>query len=164
MVDGSIVLIEGILAHLYTKKFKGKTLTKEEMDNEVEQGAVNVARSATFAVFIILIVFFPILTLTGIEGKYFTPMSKTLVFCIIGALILSLTYVPMMASLFLKRSISDKKTFADRFFDKLNVSYTRVLNISLKYKWRTTGAAFIALGASLFLFTRLGAELSCSRS
>ena len=72
----------------------------------MEAGASGVVRSATFAVLIILIVFFPILTLTGIEGKYFTPMAKTLVFCIIGALILSLTYVPMMASLFLKRTIS----------------------------------------------------------
>ena len=62
---------------------------------------------------------FPLLTLTGIEGKYFTPMAKTLVFCIIGALILSLTYVPMMASLFLKRTISSKPTFADRFFGEI---------------------------------------------
>ena len=61
------------------------------MDKEVEKGASGVARSATFAVLIILIVFFPILTLNGIEGKYFTPMAKTLEFCIIGAIILSLT-------------------------------------------------------------------------
>ena len=73
-------------------------------------------RSATFAVLIILIVFFPILTLTGIEGKYFTPMAKTLVFCIIGALLLSITYVPMMASFFLKRTVTVKSTLADRFF------------------------------------------------
>ncbi len=98
----------------------GRTLSKKEMDEEVEKGAGNVVRSATFAVLIILIVFFPILTLTGIEGKYFTPMAKTLVFCIIGALLLSLTYVPMMASLFLKRTVSVKPTLADRFFEKLN--------------------------------------------
>ena len=102
VVDGSIVILEGILAHIYGKNMMGRTFTKEEMDAEVEKGAGNVVRSATFAVLIILIVFFPILTLTGIEGKYFTPMAKTLVFCIIGALLLSLTYVPMMASLFLK--------------------------------------------------------------
>ena len=101
VVDGSIVILEGILAHIYSKGMMGRTFTREEMDEEVEKGAGNVMRSATFAVLIILIVFFPILTLTGIEGKYFTPMAKTLVFCIIGALLLSLTYVPMMASLFL---------------------------------------------------------------
>lgn len=98
VVDGSIVILEGILAHLYGRGLKGRTLSREEMDHEVEKGAGNVVRSATFAVLIILIVFFPILTLSGIEGKYFTPMAKTLVFCIIGALLLSITYVPMMAS------------------------------------------------------------------
>jgi cobalt-zinc-cadmium resistance protein CzcA len=106
VVDGSIVIVEGILAYIYSSRFFGTTMTKEQLNKEVVNGTAGVVRSATFAVLIILIVFFPILTLTGIEGKYFTPMAKTLVFCIFGALILSLTYVPMMASLFLKRKIS----------------------------------------------------------
>lgn len=158
VVDGSIVIIEGVLAHLYSKKFKGTHLTQKEMDSEIENGAGGVVRSATFAVFIILIVFFPILTLNGIEGKYFTPMAKTLVFCIIGALILSLTYVPMMASLFLKKSIKEQRTFADRFFEQLNKVYKKTLTFCLRFKWSTVTAAFIALAVSLFLFTRLGAE------
>lgn len=158
VVDGSIVILEGILAHVYSKQFRGRTLTHEEMDVEVEKGAVKVARSATFAGFIILIVFFPILTLTGIEGKYFTPMAKTLVFCIIGALLLSLTYVPMMASLFLKREIKDKKVFADHFFDKLNKFYHRGLTWCMRHLRITVSAAFIALLLSLFVFTKLGAE------
>ncbi len=158
VVDGSIVILEGILAHLYGRKFRGRTLSAEEMDTEVERGASGVVRSATFAVFIILIVFFPLLTLTGIEGKYFTPMAKTLVFCIIGALLLSLTYVPMMASLFLKHHIVTKPTFADRFFERLNKLYSRALHVCLKFKWGTVAAAFAALAFSLFLFTRLGAE------
>lgn len=158
VVDGSIVILEGILAHIYSKKFKGRTLSAEEMDAEVEKGASSVVRSATFAVFIILIVFFPILTLTGIEGKYFTPMAKTLVFCIIGALFLSLTYVPMMASLFLKHHIVTKPTFADNFFEALNKLYARALSFCLRFKWQTVATAFVALVISLFLFTRLGAE------
>lgn len=158
VVDGSIVILEGILAHIYSKKFKGRTLSAEEMDAEIEKGASSVVRSATFAVFIILIVFFPILTLTGIEGKYFTPMAKTLVFCIIGALFLSLTYVPMMASLFLKHHIVTKPTFADKFFEALNKLYARALSFCLRFKWQTVASAFVALVISLFLFTRLGAE------
>lgn len=158
VVDGSIVILEGILAHIYSKKFKGRTLSAKEMDAEVEKGASSVVRSATFAVFIILIVFFPILTLTGIEGKYFTPMAKTLVFCIIGALFLSLTYVPMMASLFLKHHIVTKPTFADKFFEALNKLYARALSFCLRFKWQTVATAFVALVISLFLFTRLGAE------
>lgn len=158
VVDGSIVILEGILAHIYGKNMMGRTFTKEEMDTEVEKGAGNVVRSATFAVLIILIVFFPILTLTGIEGKYFTPMAKTLVFCIIGALLLSLTYVPMMASLFLKKTVSVKPTLADRFFSGLNIYYHKALNYCLKHIWGTIVTSFVALIASLFLFTRLGAE------
>lgn len=158
VVDGSIVILEGILAHIYGKNMMGRTFTKEEMDAEVEKGAGNVVRSATFAVLIILIVFFPILTLTGIEGKYFTPMAKTLVFCIIGALLLSLTYVPMMASLFLKKTVSVKPTLADRFFSGLNIYYHKTLNFCLKHIWGTIATSFVALIASLFLFTRLGAE------
>lgn len=158
VVDGSIVIVEGILAHIYSKRLRGCTLTKEEMDEEVERGASGVVRSATFAVLIILIVFFPILTLTGIEGKYFTPMAKTLVFCIIGALLLSLTYVPMMASLFLKRTIVMKPTLADRFFERLNRVYQRSLRFCLRFKWQTVSVAFAAFIASVFLFTKLGAE------
>ena len=158
VVDGSIVILEGILAHIYGKNMMGRTFTKEEIDAEVEKGAGNVVRSATFAVLIILIVFFPILTLTGIEGKYFTPMAKTLVFCIIGALLLSLTYVPMMASLFLKKTVSVKPTLADRFFSGLNIYYHKTLNFCLKHIWGTIATSFVALIASLFLFTRLGAE------
>lgn len=158
VVDGSIVILEGILAHLYGRELKGRTLTSQEMDQEVEKGAGRVVRSATFAVLIILIVFFPILTLTGIEGKYFTPMAKTLVFCIIGALLLSITYVPMMASLFLKRTMTVKPTLADRFFDWLNKIYQRVLRFSLAHVWGTIAASFVALLLSLLLFTKLGAE------
>lgn len=158
VVDGSIVIVEGILAHLYSRSTLGKSLSRSQMDAQIIAGASNVVRSATFAVIIILIVFFPILTLTGIEGKYFTPMAKTLVFCIIGALLLSLTYVPMMSSLFLKRTISAKPTFADRFFKWLNRIYQRCLAVCLRFSWATVGIAVAAFIGSLMLFTRLGAE------
>lgn len=85
-------------------------------------------------------------------------MAKTLVFCIIGALLLSVTYVPMMASLFLKRTVTVKQTLADRFFERLNKVYHRVLHFSLAHVWGTISAAFIALLLSLLLFTKLGAE------
>lgn len=158
VVDGSIVILEGILAHIYSKSLAGRKLTREEMDIEIEKGTGKVVRSATFAVLIILIVFFPILALDGIEGKYFTPMAKTLVFCIIGALLLSLTYVPMMASVVLKRTPSLKPTFADRFFKWLNKWYRSTLQMALKHVWWTISASFALLALSLILFTRLGAE------
>ncbi len=158
VVDGSIVIVEGILAHLYSRKFYGKTLTPKQMQEEIIQGTAGVVRSATFAVLIILLVFFPILTLDGIEGKYFTPMAQTLVFCIIGALILSLTYVPMMSSLFLKRTIQDQTTLADRFFQGLNSMYKRILTFCMRFKWSTLAVAFASCTGSILLFPHLGAE------
>ncbi|MCF0197862.1 MAG: CusA/CzcA family heavy metal efflux RND transporter [Bacteroidaceae bacterium] len=158
VVDGSIVILEGIMAHLYGKHMAGRTYTDEEMDAEVETGACKVVRSASFAVVIILLVFFPILALTGIEGKYFTPMAKTLVFCIIGAFLLSLTYVPMMASLFLKRTVSQKPSLADRLFEVLNRWYEKALRPCLRRMWLTLGVAFSLLAGSLLLFSQLGAE------
>jgi cobalt-zinc-cadmium resistance protein CzcA len=158
VVDGSIVILEGILAHIYGPTMRGRKLSREEMDIEVEKGASSVVRSATFAVLIILIVFFPLLTLGGIEGKYFTPMAKTLVFCIIGALLLSLSYVPMMASLLLKRNVVNKPTLADRFFTWLNIWYQRTLKVCLRWKWATLTAAFAAFAGSILLFGHLGSE------
>ena len=154
VVDGSIV----ILAHLYGRRLAGRHLTQEEMEEEVEAGASKVVKSSTFAVLIILIVFFPILTLTGIEGKYFGPMAQTLVFCIIGALILSLTYIPMMSVLILKRQTDTRPTLADRFFALLTRGYYRVLHVCLRHVGPTLASAFAMLALSLLLFTRLGAE------
>jgi cobalt-zinc-cadmium resistance protein CzcA len=158
VVDGSIVILEGALAHLHSKKFQGSVLTQREMDEQVEIGALKVVKSATFAVLIILLVFFPILTLSGIEGKYFTPMAETLIFCIIGALILSLTYVPMMASLFLSHKITAKETLADKFFKAVNKGYQKALKICLKFSWTTVALAFTALALAIMLFKHLGAE------
>ena len=132
VVDGSIVILEGILAHKYVWPLLQRWL--------------------------MVLIVFPIHTGTGLKGNISLPWAKTLVFCIIGALILSLTYVPMMASLFLKHTIVVKPTLADRFFEKLNKIYQHTLRACLRYKWRTVIVAFSALIGSLFLFTRLGAE------
>ena len=158
VVDGSIVIVEGILAHIYSRRFFGQKFSKEQFREEVVNGAGRVVRSATFAALIIIIVFLPILTLEGIEGKYFNPMAKTLLFCILGALILSLTYVPMISSIFLKRHVSAKRSIADRFFDRLNRLYSRVLKFCLRWPRATINTAFLAFFASIILFTRLGAE------
>ena len=81
------------------------------MDNEVFTSASKIRSSAAFGEIIILIVYIPILTLVGVEGKMFRPMAQTVGFAIFGALILSLTYIPMMCALFLSKSQCIKKTF-----------------------------------------------------
>ena len=153
VVDGSIVIIEGILA--YGALRSSASLNRTEV---VKQGAAKVMKGAAFAVLIILIVFFPILTLTGIEGKYFTPMAQTLVFCIIGALLLSLTYVPMMASVFLNTQPPARPTPADRFFHFIGRYYHQLLRLCMRHVAGTLATAFALLAGALLLFGQLGAE------
>ncbi|MFR4461708.1 MAG: efflux RND transporter permease subunit [Bacteroides xylanisolvens] len=113
VVDGSIVILEGILAHIYGKQFRGRTLTRKEMDKEVEKGARVAFRHLCSVNYPYRLLPHP--TLNGIEGKYFTPMAKTLVFCIIGALIF--TDLCSYDGLLSEHTIVVKPTLADRFFE-----------------------------------------------
>jgi cobalt-zinc-cadmium resistance protein CzcA len=101
-VDGAVIVVEATLHHLGLRKSTNK-LTQSEMDEEVFLSASKIRTSAAFGEIIILIVYIPILTLVGVEGKMFTPMAQTVGFAIFGALILSLTYIPMMCALFLPK-------------------------------------------------------------
>jgi cobalt-zinc-cadmium resistance protein CzcA len=157
IVDGAVIIVEAIVHRLQTG-FAGQKLTQVQIDNEVQTASIKIRSSAAFGEIIILMVYIPILALVGIEGKMFIPMAQTVMLAIGGALVLSLTYVPMMAALFLSKKITDKKTIADRiisFFQKL---YTPVLNAALRLK-----AVFVAATAVLFIisfivFSRMGGE------
>jgi cobalt-zinc-cadmium resistance protein CzcA len=114
--------------------------------------------SAAFGVIIILIVYLPIMALGGIEGKMFRPMAQTVSFAILGALILSLTYVPMMSALFLSKKISHEITIADRIMGFLYGKYQPIINWALQQrKWVVIGA-FGLFSASIALFMSLGGE------
>ncbi len=156
IVDGTIIMAEGVLFYLFYK-YKNKKLTQQELDLSVLDASKSVAKSAVFGVIIILIVYFPIMALTGIEGKMFRPMAFTITFALIGSLLLSLTYVPVMLSVVLSKKVSDKKTLADKIMEKITAMVMPMLNFSLKHK----GLVLSILGAlfvlSLFIFTRLGA-------
>ncbi len=91
------------------------------MDHEVFVSASRIRSSAAFGEIIILIVYIPILTLVGIEGKMFKPMAITVSFAILGALLLSLTYVPMMCAFFLPRNTTHKRNFSDRMMDRFQI-------------------------------------------
>jgi cobalt-zinc-cadmium resistance protein CzcA len=157
VIDGAVIIVEGVIHHLYSH-FKGKTLDREEMNGVVLQSTRSIYKSAVFGVFIILIVFLPILSLTGIEGKTFRPMAQTVSFAILGALILSLTYVPMVASTFLQRDIRDKLTFSDRFINLLKRSYRPVLHLALRFRYTVLLLSFLVFGASIWGFLHLGGE------
>lgn len=156
IVDGAVIIVEATIHQLGLSR--QKQLDQPQMDLEVGNAAKKMMNAAAFGQIIILIVYFPILTLTGIEGKMFRPMAQTVSFAIIGALILSLTYVPMMSALFLSKKISHKKTISDSIIAVVQRVYEPMLRGALRAKAITIGAAVVLLVASVWLFTRMGSE------
>lgn len=157
IVDGSVIIVEAIIHRIYSK-FSGSNLSQAQMDAEVNTASSRIRSSAAFGEIIILIVYLPILALVGIEGKMFKPMAQTVSFAIAGALILSMTYVPMMSALFLNKKIRSKVTLSDRIIKKLQSWYDPVINFALRKKSLVITVALALFGMSLFTFTRLGGE------
>ena len=158
IVDGAVIIVEHVLHKLsYSDKLSGK-LTQKQMDETVSGSAKQMMNSAAFGQIVILIVYFPILSLQGIEGKMFRPMAETVSFAIIGALILSLTYIPMMSSLFLSKNIMNKRTFADKMMDFFQKLYTPVLQGAIRFKYAVVAGAIGLLLISFFIFNKMGGE------
>lgn len=157
IVDGAVIIVEATMHHLGLRK-TGAQLTQAEMDNEVYTAASRIRTSAAFGEIIILIVYLPILALSGVEGKMFRPMAQTVSFAILGAFILSLTYVPMASALFLSKAVIHKRTLSDRIMDYFHRIYSRALVFTLNFKRTVIVGSILLFGASLLLFTRLGAE------
>ena len=157
IVDGAVIVVEATMHHLAKQKSKHR-LTQKEMDEEVYHSASKIRTAAAFGEIIILIVYIPILTLVGIEGKMFGPMAQTVGFAILGALILSLTYIPMMSALFLSKKISHKVTFSDRMMNFFQRLYTPVLNAAIKMKYVVVTAATSLTVVSIIIFSNMGGE------
>ncbi len=157
VVDGAVIIVEAILHHLGIRKAGGE-LSVEEMNAEVYEASSKIRQSAAFGEIIILIVYLPILLLIGIEGKMFRPMAQTVSFAILGALILSLTYVPMMSSWVLKKKITNKKNIADRIIGFFYRTYQPFLNFALKFKVAFLIGTVALFVISLLQFSRLGGE------
>ena len=157
IVDGAVIIVEATMHHLGLRKSLNK-LTQAEMDEEVFQSARKIRSSAAFGEIIILIVYLPILTLIGIEGKMFRPMAQTVGFAILGALILSLTYIPMMCALFLPKKGHVKKTISDRMMEFLQRLYTPALRFAIRIRFLVLGLTVAAFAVTVFLFSRMGGE------
>ena len=157
IVDGAVIIVEASLYFLEHNKTKVK-LTQPQMDHAVEYSAKKMMSSAAFGQIIIMIVYFPILSLVGIEGKMFGPMAKTVSFAIIGAMILSLTYIPMMSALFLPKLISHKKTFSDKMMDFLYKKYEPLLVKVIEIKYKIVGITVALLLVTFFIFSKMGGE------
>src|SRR5690606_22648830 len=157
IVDGAVIVVEATLHHLGLRKSTHR-LSQKEMDQEVFDSASKIRTQAAFGEIIILIAYIPILTLVGVEGKMFSPMAKTVGFAIFGALILSLTYIPMMCALFLPRKGHDKKTFSDKFIEKLHQMYAPLLEKAIRVKYIIVSIAVAIFLFSIFLFNRMRGE------
>ncbi len=157
IVDGAVIIVEATLHHIGLNK-SNKRLTQNEMDHEVFLSASKIRKSAAFGEIIILIVYIPILTLQGIEGKMFAPMAQTVGFAILGALILSLTYIPMMSALFLSKKISDKESFSDKLIKITQRIYNPLLYKAMRLKYWVVSATVIIFAISIVFFQNMGSE------
>ena len=157
IVDGAVIIVEATLHFLVVKKIVGK-LTQQQMDDAVEDSAKKMMSSAAFGQIIILIVYLPILSLQGIEGKMFRPMAETVGFAILGALILSLTYIPMMSALFLSKKTTHKKNISDKMMDFFQRLYAPLIRWAIKMKYAVVGGAIALLVFAIVIFSRMGGE------
>ena len=160
IVDGSVFIVEVVLHQLtHNKHFaNGSQLSQQQMDEEVSGASKKIARSVVFGQIIILIVYLPTFTLEGIEGKMFIPMAQTVAFALIGAFILSITYIPMMSALIMQKKIIHKKTFSDRMMNFFELHYQRMLNKILNYPKLMIGITLILFGASILVLSGMGGE------
>ena len=177
IVDSAVIIVEAVVTHINTGHFSQPevraaylaqcqnggaanpfALTQKQMDEEVHFSASRIRQSAAFGEIIIMIVYIPLMTLVGIEGKMFRPMALTVFFAILGAFILSLTYVPMASSLMLSRKVHTRKTFSDCVIEKLQVWYRPVLDWVLARNKDVITGAVALFCVSVVGFKYLGGE------
>lgn len=177
IVDSAVIIVEAVVTHINTGHFSQPevraaylaqcqnggaatpfALTQKQMDEEVHFSASRIRQSAAFGEIIIMIVYIPLMTLVGIEGKMFRPMALTVFFAILGAFILSLTYVPMASSLMLSRKVRTRKTFSDRVIEKLQAWYRPVLDWVLARNKDVITGAVALFCVSVVGFKFLGGE------
>ena len=150
IVDGSVVMIENVV-----RRLAGRGKEEGSAFETVRRAAVEVGRPVTFAVTIIIIVYLPILTLTGTEGRMFRPMAWTVVFALAGSLLLSLTVMPVLASLAFRRGIAERET---RIISLLRRIYRPALSWAFRWRGPVVGTACAAVIGSGLLFLSLGGE------
>lgn len=177
IVDSAVIIVEAVVTHINTGHFSQPevraaylaqcqnsgaatpfALTQKQMDEEVHFSASRIRQSAAFGEIIIMIVYIPLMTLVGIEGKMFRPMALTVFFAILGAFILSLTYVPMASSLMLSRKVHTRKTFSDRVIEKLQAWYRPLLDWVLARNKDVITGAVALFCISVVGFKYLGGE------
>lgn len=162
IIDGAVIIVEFIAIKLSSQYVNFSSTPKADrklmIDKITFEGATQMMNSAIFGQVIILIVFIPILSLQGVEGKMFRPMALAFSFAIIGAMILCLTWLPVAISLFLKPVNKDKKNISDKIIAFIERSYRPVLRFAVNHKITVLSTSLIIFLFSLFLFSKIGGE------
>jgi cobalt-zinc-cadmium resistance protein CzcA len=161
IVDGAVIIVEGVvhrIVHFHKLNPVVTRLSQQQMDENVLTSARRMMSSATFGQVIILIVYLPVMALVGIEGKMFRPMAEVVTFALIGAAILSLTYVPMASALFMSKKTAHKPTVSGKLMDKLHAVYQPLIYKILNHKKAVLISSVVLFVFSLWLFSRLGGE------
>jgi cobalt-zinc-cadmium resistance protein CzcA len=160
IVDGAVIIVEAVMFRLYhSKHHHGEIwLRQAQMDDAVEQSASKMMNAAVFGQIIILIVYLPILSLIGIEGKMFRPMAQTVAFALIGAFILSLTYVPMITSLVMSKKVKHTENISDKIMNFMQKSYQQTLEKVLLFPKTILAISIALFFFSLIIASRLGGE------
>jgi len=151
IVDGSVVMIENIVRKLSERKEGDSTSTR----HTILEAAKEVAKPVFFGVLIIMLVYIPILSLRGVEGKMFRPMALTVIFALAASLVLALTLMPVLASLFFRRGVKEKETWLVR---KAHQIYVPVAKRAVGKQWLVVGISAVVFAVSVFVATRMGAE------
>ena len=162
IIDGSVIIVEFIAFRITSQRTEILSLSKKERQKEIDEvtynGASKMMNSAIFGQLIILIVFIPILSLSSVEGKMFKPMALTFSFALIGAMLFCLTYVPVIASLFLKPNKQNDKNISVKLMKLFTKLYKPVINWALLNKKLVVGLSVLLLIISGFIFSRMGGE------
>ncbi|HMK34301.1 MAG TPA: CusA/CzcA family heavy metal efflux RND transporter [Desulfomonilaceae bacterium] len=156
IVDGAIIIVENCLRRLAERQSQlGRGLTSSERLDEVTRSAAEVIKPSVFGQAIIIMVYFPVLALTGVEGKMFHPMAMTVIFALIAAFILSVTFVPALVAILIRSKVAEKKNPVIALAERV---YEPCLATALEKSHAVVIGAFLVFVASLLLSTRLGQE------
>jgi len=159
IVDGAVIIVESVVHRINKNRLPGVAkLSQQQMDETVFESAKRMMSSATFGQVIILMVYLPIMALVGIEGKMFRPMAQVVIFALVGAAILSLTYVPMASAMFLNKNTVKKLNISDKLMAFFQRAFEPIIHFALKRKKLVTISTISLFVLSLVVFGRLGGE------
>jgi heavy metal efflux system protein len=158
IVDGAVIIVEAVMHRLYHRHLYNRIISQAEMDDAVVASSSRMMNAAVFGQAIILIVYLPILSLTGIEGKMFRPMAQTVAFALIGAFILSLTYVPMMTAIFLSKKVKEEENWTDKVMERIKSGYASLLEKVFRFPKLVAGVSIALMIFAVFIATILGGE------